>query len=323
MAEVSPWDKHVLQQHFGGFWRRIFLDLTNQLRCFEQIERHEARPGGSPYNVIGHVRLDVVLLGVLPAHVLFELQAAVSSPSRRNIAWVPFGDDHGGIIDMMAIATRPAAQVLRGVRGNASRWVHQHALARQSRPFFYPESITRAQLQEHRTTVRRFGWRHCRVSDAGHCRYPGEMQRLLRGRFGAPIAYNEMLCKTCNHRRLICDGVLRHLAANRVNAVTQAQTTCCEALMAPAPSWANNATLGKSQCTPPILDTWKGGQECSRWDDDQCCEISAACRQAHMVEWRRLGLALPRGSPFGLSIGVPNITRTGILRRTKVRKLRA
>ena len=287
LAAASPYDRRILQHQYGGFWERTYLDLTNQLKCFEQIERHEAGTGdGSSYDLIGHIRLDVMILDRLPVRILSELQTVTRS---QRTAWVPLGDDHGGIIDLMAFASRPAAQVIRGARGNASRWVHKHILQQAFRhsaddgtnsAYFFPERITWTQLYKYNTEARRFEWRHCRVSDAGTCRYPGEMQRLLRGSIGAPIAYSKMLCTTCEHRHLICGGVLSELAARdkQEKSVAQAPTTCCKARSGKAPSWAGAVQLQQTlQCTLPNLGAWKGGQACNLWHDHQCCALSAAC----------------------------------------------
>eukprot|EP00900_Chrysochromulina_parva_P016514 jgi/Chrpa1/24864/Chrysochromulina_OHIO_Genome00015513-RA len=168
-------------RRFGEWAVRIYFDLSNQRRCMELVARHE-RLVKHEYRLLVHIRLDVMLFRPLAPATAARLLAlpALGPPT----VWKPWGDDHGGLIDLMGFANRPGADLIYGVVGNASRHVTeyeaQHRAEEASQAFFYPERLTSAQMYSYGAHVRRFAWPHCRIDEQLHCRYPGESQRLLR-----------------------------------------------------------------------------------------------------------------------------------------------
>lgn len=221
-------------RRFGEWAVRIYFDLSNQRRCMELVARHE-RLVKHEYRLLVHIRLDVMLFRPLAPATAARLLAlpALGPPT----VWKPWGDDHGGLIDLMGFANRPGADLIYGVVGNASRHVTeyeaQHRAEEASQAFFYPERLTSAQMYSYGAHVRRFTWPHCRIDEQLHCRYPGESQRLLRAepRAAAPSQ--------------LCGSVLRHLAA-RLERRTDAG--CCHAArLAPRMSRGMFPGLARSQ----------------------------------------------------------------------------
>ena len=323
-------------RRFGEWAVRIYFDLSNQRRCMELVARHE-RLAKHEYRLLVHIRLDVMLFRPLAPATAARLLAlpALGPPT----VWKPWGDDHGGLIDLMGFANRPGADLIYGVVGNASRHVTEYEAQHRAEEasheaFFYPERLTSAQMHSYGAHVRRFAWPHCRIDEQLHCRYPGESQRLLRAEpRAAPPSQ-------------LCGGVLRHLAARserRTDAgcchaarltprmsrgmfpglarsqraricIVPPQDSCqtpgtppgTRAYLPPCPGTGTHARLAR---LPSWQDEWKGSSQCAlEWDDPECCDLARAC-EAIANGLAPENVPLPRHTP--LADGTTWTTKVG------------
>lgn len=246
---------------------RIYFDLSNQKSCFRVVREHE-RKAAHEYGLLVHIRLDIMLFRPLSPPTVARLLTIGEHPAA--IVWKPWGDDHGGVIDLMGFANRAGADLIHGVIGNASAHVHsQRAFHPQPSDdprthSFFPERLTRAQLELYGAELRRFSWPHCRVDDRVRCRYPGEVQRLLRS-FPDVAPPSQA-----------CGGVLAHAEERRERRLAYG---CCSKPRLPV-RVLSGLVVGEQRPSRAkvCLDEWKGSSQCAwEWRDAECCEVIAAC----------------------------------------------
>mmetsp|Transcript_10475 Transcript_10475/g.24255 ORF Transcript_10475/g.24255 Transcript_10475/m.24255 type:complete len:557 (-) Transcript_10475:392-2062(-) len=227
---------------------KTYLDMTNARHCLRLML--QTRPERSqPYAIMVHCRLDVLLFGPPPAALLSAIARTARAAQEQRLLWVPLGDDFGGIVDWMAIASREGALVLEGTRGNMTA-TGQGALLpivpmlRRA----YPEHVTKAQIERYEARLVRFTLAACRISSQGVCRYPGEVSRLLNISGGAHARA---------HRSVVCGDIWVRSKQRGARCCVTSPASC-----AGQPEWR----------------TWRGMSSCAKdWGDPSCCGLLGRC----------------------------------------------
>ena len=290
---ADPPEEQVAKDVLRGSWavweptirKRFYLDLSNRLQCAALISEHE-RLTGKQYTLLAHARMDLSLLAPLPSSVASTWRStAEAAPSVPHL-FKPFGDDHSGVIDILAIGN-PAGfavevslrdaitaglvpfNVKLGKRRELERLPPPHDMLRpvEAGPFVYPEQMTAGHLlvalsERGLVLGRREAWPMCRLDQSGSCRYPGEVLRLLR-------AHPRLVEQNA---RIVCESTLARRGDLLANS-------CCEA-PSDGERWLRVASpQSEPACSRYVREAgWKGAQQCAAdWSDRNCCQAVSEC----------------------------------------------
>ena len=204
----------AMLSHLAG---PTYLDLSSNAACYAAVDQR-ARARGRPFDVIARVRHDLHFFRPLPEETLAELAAM---GTERPSVWIPEGQDFiPGILDVCSLTNSAGAKVLgriisdsMGEGGAASSAMLHRLMLRPHRSVYasraMPEELTSALLHAHRVRTVRFEWPHCRIDRNGHCRYPPEAARVVRGLLDDDAESAESACGRMNsHPEWRADGAV-------------------------------------------------------------------------------------------------------------------
>ena len=292
VAAVSSSDPPVsrlLNDTSRGSWRslmsatvrqRLYLDLSNRVQCAELV-----RTSRRVYSTLVHARMDLHLFEPLPVAVATRWRKTAEHERTVPHIFKPFGDDHMGVIDILAIANEAGMAAEVGVRDAITDGVVPYNTKLDApRPkghldhpelVVFPEQLTAGQLIAKHARLHREEWAMCRIdSMSGACRYPGEVTRLLR---------HHMPLATAN-ARIVCNATAAHHGALVDNQ-------CCSArllgggLRGTQRSGRGGANFSGVTCQAYVSASgWKGFDMCGvDWHDSNCCALVQQCASLLLV----------------------------------------